>query len=230
VFFFHVPSVIALPYIAVLVALTGVTRSPFTPTVLMLLAAIAGAVEEAGSVTDAEWFAPAPVTESPLALSVEQITKSAARGVTWILCPWLARFPPPAGIWLSVLAAHARAALRLPVLPGHGHLPLARPARADPAALEMADRVLPADRIRGTVQLVRSRQAACELAIPVDVVGIDHVALGSDYDGASMPEELYDAAQTPKLIQALRDCGYDEDSIQKFGRDNWLRVFQHVWE
>jgi membrane dipeptidase len=63
----------------------------------------------------------------------------------------------------------------------------------------------------------------------VGLVGIDHVALGSDYDGASMPEELYDAAQTPKLIQALRDRGYDDVSIQKFGRDNWLRVFQQVW-
>jgi membrane dipeptidase len=64
----------------------------------------------------------------------------------------------------------------------------------------------------------------------VGLVGIDHVALGSDYDGASMPEDLYDAAQTPKLIDKLRDRGYDEGSIQKFGRDNWLRVLKQVWK
>jgi membrane dipeptidase len=64
----------------------------------------------------------------------------------------------------------------------------------------------------------------------VGLVGIDHVALGSDYDGASMPEELYDAARTPKLIEKLRERGYDDDAIQKFGRDNWLRVLKRVWK
>lgn len=64
----------------------------------------------------------------------------------------------------------------------------------------------------------------------VNLVGIDHVALGSDYDGAGMPADLYDAAQTPKLIQALRDRGYDQAAIQKFGRDNWLRVLNQVWK
>ena len=34
-------------------------------------------------------------------------------------------------------------------------------------------------------------------------IGVDHVALGSDFDGATMPSELADAAQLPKLIQAL---------------------------
>jgi membrane dipeptidase len=63
----------------------------------------------------------------------------------------------------------------------------------------------------------------------VDLVGIEHVALGSDYDGASMPADLHDAAQTPKLIQAMRDRGYDDAAIHKFGRDNWLRVLKAVW-
>jgi membrane dipeptidase len=64
----------------------------------------------------------------------------------------------------------------------------------------------------------------------VNLAGIDHVALGSDYDGASMPAELYDAAQTPKLIEAMRERGYDEEAIRKFGRDNWVRVLSEVWE
>lgn len=64
----------------------------------------------------------------------------------------------------------------------------------------------------------------------VNLVGIDHVALGSDYDGASMPEALYDASQTPALIQKLRDRGYDDAAIQKFGRNNWVRVLGQVWK
>jgi membrane dipeptidase len=64
----------------------------------------------------------------------------------------------------------------------------------------------------------------------VSLVGIEHVALGSDYDGASMPEDLYDAAQTPKLIKTLQNRGYSDDAIQKFGRDNWLRVLNQVWK
>jgi membrane dipeptidase len=64
----------------------------------------------------------------------------------------------------------------------------------------------------------------------VNLVGIDHVALGSDYDGAGMPAALYDAAQTPILIDALRKRGYDDESIQKFGRDNWVRVLGQVWK
>lgn len=64
----------------------------------------------------------------------------------------------------------------------------------------------------------------------VNLVGIDHVALGSDYDGTGMPADLYDAAQLPKLIEKLRDRGYGDEAIQKFGRDNWLRVLKQVWK
>ena len=63
----------------------------------------------------------------------------------------------------------------------------------------------------------------------VNLVGVDHVALGSDYDGASMPAELYDAAQLPKLIDKLRERGYGDEAIQKFGRENWLRVLKQAW-
>jgi membrane dipeptidase len=64
----------------------------------------------------------------------------------------------------------------------------------------------------------------------VDLVGIDYVALGSDYDGATIPDPLRDAAHTPALIEEMRRRGYDDDSIRKFGRDNWLRVLKAVWK
>ncbi len=63
----------------------------------------------------------------------------------------------------------------------------------------------------------------------VNLVGIDHVALGSDYDGAGVPEALKDAAHDWAIVEELDRRGYDEDSIAKICRDNWLRVLKDVW-
>ncbi|GBD15971.1 hypothetical protein HRbin26_00866 [bacterium HR26] len=61
------------------------------------------------------------------------------------------------------------------------------------------------------------------------LVGVDHVAFGSDFDGATMPDELADAAHLGNLIEELQRRGYDERAIAKICRDNWLRIFQAVW-
>lgn len=61
------------------------------------------------------------------------------------------------------------------------------------------------------------------------LVGVDHVAFGSDFDGATMPDELADAAHLGNLIEELQRRGYDARAIAKICRDNWLRVFQAVW-
>jgi membrane dipeptidase len=63
----------------------------------------------------------------------------------------------------------------------------------------------------------------------VQLVGVDHVGFGSDFDGATMPAELADAAQLPRLVEALARHGYDEQALRKISRDNWLRVFRAVW-
>jgi membrane dipeptidase len=63
----------------------------------------------------------------------------------------------------------------------------------------------------------------------VDVAGIDHIALGSDFDGTTVPDDIRDAAGTGLLIERLRARGFDEDAISKLCRDNWLRVFRKVW-
>src|SRR5690606_8594175 len=49
----------------------------------------------------------------------------------------------------------------------------------------------------------------------VDKMGIDCVALGSDFDGATMPAELKDAAGLPKLMQALADAGFTDEELTK---------------
>jgi membrane dipeptidase len=61
-------------------------------------------------------------------------------------------------------------------------------------------------------------------------VGIDRVALGSDFDGAVMPREIKDASGLPRLIEAMRKAEFSETDIRKFALDNWLRVFGLTWK
>jgi membrane dipeptidase len=60
-------------------------------------------------------------------------------------------------------------------------------------------------------------------------MGIDHVALGSDFDGATIPRELGGIAGLPKLVDALRDAGYGDDAVAKITHRNWLRVLGDTW-
>lgn len=64
----------------------------------------------------------------------------------------------------------------------------------------------------------------------VDRMGIDHVALGSDFDGASIPEEIQDAAGNQNLVAALKTEGYADDELIKLCRENWLRVLEKAWQ
>ena len=63
----------------------------------------------------------------------------------------------------------------------------------------------------------------------VERMGIDCVALGSDFDGATIPEDITDAAGNQNLIAALRDAGYGDAELTKICRDNWLRVLAQAW-
>src|SRR5437764_9837661 len=62
------------------------------------------------------------------------------------------------------------------------------------------------------------------------VAGIDHVGLGSDFDGVSgaTPEGINSAADLPKITQALVDRGYSAEAIHKILGGNLLRVFREV--
>lgn len=63
----------------------------------------------------------------------------------------------------------------------------------------------------------------------VEKLGIDRVALGSDFDGALMPDDLSDASKLPNLIAVLRKRGYDDVSLRKIGWQNWVRVLKLTW-
>ncbi len=61
------------------------------------------------------------------------------------------------------------------------------------------------------------------------VAGVDHVGLGSDFDGiSSMPEGLDSAADLPKITQALMARGYSAADCDKILGGNFLRVFRKV--
>jgi membrane dipeptidase len=62
------------------------------------------------------------------------------------------------------------------------------------------------------------------------VAGIDHVGLGSDFDGVSgaTPQGIGSAADLPKITQALLDRGYSAEDIKKVLGGNVLRVFAQV--
>jgi membrane dipeptidase len=62
----------------------------------------------------------------------------------------------------------------------------------------------------------------------VKVAGVDHVGLGSDFDGATMPLGMEDASKLPKLTDALLKKGYSEADILKILGGNILRVMEAV--
>jgi membrane dipeptidase len=62
----------------------------------------------------------------------------------------------------------------------------------------------------------------------VKLVGPDHVGLGSDFDGASMPQGMEDCTGLPKITEALLRKGYKEQAIRNILGGNILRVMEQV--
>ena len=61
------------------------------------------------------------------------------------------------------------------------------------------------------------------------ILGEGGVALGSDFDGALVPEGVGDCAGLPNLVAAMRERGYGETLVQRICRDNWLDVLRRTW-
>lgn len=60
-------------------------------------------------------------------------------------------------------------------------------------------------------------------------LGEDRVGLGSDFDGATLPNGIGDAAGLPRLLDALRTHGYDEPLLEKIAHGNWLALLSRTW-
>jgi membrane dipeptidase len=63
----------------------------------------------------------------------------------------------------------------------------------------------------------------------IELAGIDHVGLGSDFEGARIPATIGDVTGLPVLQQAMRDHGYDEAMMRKLCFENWLAVLERTW-
>jgi membrane dipeptidase len=63
----------------------------------------------------------------------------------------------------------------------------------------------------------------------VKLVGIDHVGIGSDFDGVEqVPEGMEDVSGYPNLIYELLKRGYTEDALRKICAENFLRLWTEV--
>jgi membrane dipeptidase len=62
----------------------------------------------------------------------------------------------------------------------------------------------------------------------VKLVGPDHVGLGSDFDGADMPDGMEDCSKLPKITEALLRKGYSEGDIRKILGENTLRIMEQA--
>lgn len=62
----------------------------------------------------------------------------------------------------------------------------------------------------------------------VNLVGIDYVGIGSDFDGASMPIDLRDSSEIYKIVDELRRRKYSDDDIEKILGKNMIRILEKV--
>lgn len=87
-----------------------------------------------------------------------------------------------------------------------------------------------------TEQLKRDRDAAGTIYDVVDHIdylakhcGVDHVGIGSDYDGVPrLPDQLESVAAYPRITQLLLERGYDRSAIHRILGGNVLRVLRQA--
>jgi membrane dipeptidase len=95
----------------------------------------------------------------------------------------------------------------------------------DEALLLREDERLSAEMVReGTLPPVKWEKIVEHLDHAVQLVGAEHAGLGSDFDGAFMPEGMEDASMLPRITEAMLRRGYSEDDVRKILGENVLRV------
>lgn len=67
---------------------------------------------------------------------------------------------------------------------------------------------------------------ARHFAYLADRIGVDRVAIGSDFDGTMIPAAIADASGLPNLLTALKHYGFDHTSLMRIACQNWLRVLR----
>ena len=90
------------------------------------------------------------------------------------------------------------------------------------------DRVTREYVLRGDLPRVEWTKIIGHIDHAVKIAGIDHVGLGSDFDGANMPFGMEDASKLPRITNALLEKGYSEGDVKKILGENTLRVMAEV--
>ncbi|MEL6826051.1 MAG: membrane dipeptidase [Pseudomonadota bacterium] len=62
----------------------------------------------------------------------------------------------------------------------------------------------------------------------IDLVGIDHVGIGADWDGGGGVDGMAEVSDVPKITAALTDAGYSAEDIEKIWSGNVLRLMREV--
>jgi membrane dipeptidase len=60
-------------------------------------------------------------------------------------------------------------------------------------------------------------------------IGVDHVALGSDFDGAPIPAGVGGVQGIPRVLDALAEAGFSDEELDKIAWGNWRRVLDAWW-
>ncbi|MGI8863982.1 MAG: dipeptidase [Solirubrobacteraceae bacterium] len=63
-----------------------------------------------------------------------------------------------------------------------------------------------------------------------DRIGVEHVALGSDFDGAPIPRAVGDVTGMPRVLDALGGAGFTPAELEAIAWENWRRVLAAWWE
>jgi membrane dipeptidase len=96
----------------------------------------------------------------------------------------------------------------------------------DPRRMVESDKVVREYVAAGKLPRVEWTEIVDHIDHAVNVAGVDHVGLGSDFDGAEMPFGMEDASHLPRITEALLEKGYSEGDIQKILGGNTLRLLQ----
>lgn len=94
----------------------------------------------------------------------------------------------------------------------------------DGCQLVEGDRITREYVARGDLPRVEWTKIVEHIEHAVKIVGVEHVGLGSDFDGANMPYGMEDASGLPQITAALLEHGYSEGDVKKILGENTLRV------
>ncbi len=72
-------------------------------------------------------------------------------------------------------------------------------------------------------------EIARHIAYIAGKIGPRHVAIGSDFDGATIPNEIGDASGLQNLATALRQTGFNDEELAMISHKNWIRVLKETW-